>query len=191
MSLLPIGLTLLAAFGRDFVFPTLIRPRSIGGIVANVTVQETGLDELHVTDNPLEQGASVTDHSFKKPVSIVIRAAWSNSVAEALGNPFYVNEIYSNLQALQATRQPFQVLTGKRLYTNMLMQKLLVDTDEKTEYALMVVCECREIILVSTQTVQLPDATNMSSPEVNAPVQKQGPLSLLPGNNFNATAAAA
>ena len=57
-----------------------MRPqRSIGKIIAQITVEEKHHDEIEITDHPVEQGAAITDHAFKKPAEVVIRCAWSNS----------------------------------------------------------------------------------------------------------------
>lgn len=70
--------------------------RSIGPIVANVTIEERHVDELDITDHPVERGATISDHAFKRPSEVVIRCAWSNSpsspgtlsggIAGAIGN---------------------------------------------------------------------------------------------------------
>lgn len=56
----------------------LVKPRrSIGPFVATVTLEETHQDDLEITDHPVEVGASITDHAFKLPASLVIKAAWT------------------------------------------------------------------------------------------------------------------
>lgn len=59
----------------------LVKPRrSIGPFVATVTLEETHQDDLEITDHPVEVGASITDHAFKLPASLVIKAAWSEAM---------------------------------------------------------------------------------------------------------------
>lgn len=180
----------------------LIKPkRSIGPLVAQVTLQEVHTDTLEITDHPVEQGASITDHAFKRPAELVITCAWSNSpsgngsnslldaglAATVLGlqgansatvltgavggglggaisqtgagiqalltgnSPNQVKGIYQQLLKLQEERIPFDVSTGKRSYTNMLVRSLQVTTDKTSENALQVVATLRQIILVSTK----------------------------------------
>lgn len=50
------------------------------GIIANITVEERHTDELQITEHPVESGAMITDHTFKRPAEVVVRCAWSNSV---------------------------------------------------------------------------------------------------------------
>lgn len=53
--------------------------RSIGSIVANVTVEEHHHDELEITDHPVERGATISDHAYKRPNEVTIVCAWSAS----------------------------------------------------------------------------------------------------------------
>ena len=60
------------------------------------------------------------------------------------------------LLALQNAREPFDIVTGKRKYSNMLLEKLTVTTTPDSEHALMVTAECREVIIVRTQVMAVP-----------------------------------
>lgn len=185
MSLIPLGIGIAVADALDLINPVLFRQRNIGGFIADVTVEEIHSDQLRITDNPVEQGAAVTDHSYKLPASVVVKAGWSNSSAAAGGNPDYVDATYQALLDLQSTRQPFDIVTGKRSYTNMLMGRINARTDEATENVLMLDVECREIILVDTQTVSVPSA-NQASPEATAPPVNRGTVATMTinGNTF-------
>lgn len=48
-------------------------------IIANATIEEVHHDDLEITDHPVEQGASITDHAFKRPAEVVLKLGWSNS----------------------------------------------------------------------------------------------------------------
>lgn len=62
----------------------LVRPkRLIGPFVANATVEESHEDELEITDHPVETGAQISDHAYKLPYTVTIRAGWSASPAGA------------------------------------------------------------------------------------------------------------
>ena len=176
MSLIPLGISIGVAAALDLINPVLFLQRNIGGFIADVTVEELHFDALEITQHPVEQGAAITDHSYKRPASVVIRTGWSNSSLQALGDPNYVNDIYAQFLDLQDSRQPFDIVTGKRSYSNMLMTRLQVRTDEATENVLMMECECREVILVNTQTVTVP-SKNMASPEVTGNTVNRGAVS--------------
>lgn len=200
----------------------LIKPkRFIGPIVAQVTIQEIHNDTLEITDHPVEMGAVISDHAFKRPAELIITAAWSNSpsgngsnpllsaglAATVLGvqgansatvltgavggglggaidqtgagvqalltgnSPNQVNGIYQRLLRLQEERIPFDVSTGKRLYTNMLIRSMQVTTDKTSENSLQVVLTLRQVILVSTKPL-----TQSAPPEAQRFAQSTNPV---------------
>jgi hypothetical protein len=173
-GIIPVGVSLINALTDGLIGPIVIRQRNIGGFVADVTIREDHEDELVVTDNPVEQGADVTDHSFKAPARLTVDIGYSNSSVQANADPNYVNTQYANFLALQATRQSFDVITGKRNYTNMVITSLHTTTDQATENALFLTVKMREIIVVDTQTVSVPPSSNMASPQDNGATQGQG-----------------
>lgn len=124
--------------------------RSIGGIVAHVTIEETERDEVQVTQHPVEQGAPINDHAFKMPEEVAIRAGWNMQDGDLSAE----SGIYGMLLNWQASFIMFELVTGKRVHHNMLIQSMAVVTNSQTEYALLVDMNCREIILTKTQVTQ-------------------------------------
>jgi hypothetical protein len=185
-DIIPTGVSIATAAIESLVPPVLFRSRLIGPFVPQVTVEEEHIDELAVTEQPVEQGAAITDHSYKRPARLTVTAGWSNS--NNSGNALQVEEIYAGFLALQATRQPFVVITGKRFYKNMLITRLFTRTNKDYENSMILVCEMQEVILVSTQTVTVPPAANMKTPEVNAATVSTGTKALQPGTGLNASA---
>lgn len=53
--------------------------------VPQATIEERGTDDLEITDHPVEQGANIADHVYKRPCEVIIKAAWSNSPSAASG----------------------------------------------------------------------------------------------------------
>lgn len=171
-------------------FITIDPKRSIGSITAHVTMEEVATDELQITEHPVQQGANITDHAFKKQPDLVIRCGWSNAslggvlagvkgLISALtgGDAFgsdYVSGVYNQLLALQESRIPFDVSTGKRLYTNMLMRSLSQTTDEKSEYTLMVTAVFKQIKIVQTQATTLPPRDDQAQPADTAETADTG-----------------
>lgn len=174
MSLIPVGVNLLQAAALNLLGLIVVRQRNIGGFVADVTIREDHEDELVVTENPVEQGAEITDHSFKAPARLTVEVGYSNSSLSSFGDPNYVQDIYAAFLALQASRQPFDVITGKRFYTSMLITLLHTTSDKDTENVLFLQVKMREIILVNTQTVSVPPNGNMNNPTANGAPQNLG-----------------
>lgn len=180
--------------------------RSIGGIVAQLVQEETHTDELEITNHPVEQGASITDHAFKLPAQLVLRYSWSESPSPQPGLRGLVPsllpqqsqsiwDIYQKLLNLQVNRTLVDVYTGKRAYRNMLIQGLEQDTDASGDHRLPLTIRLQELILVSTTTASTSGVGASSDPNKvtftpTYPVQQGGTFQLLPAPNFNPAAVA-
>lgn len=150
--------------------------RSIAGIVPQVVVEEKHRDELVITNHPVQNGANITDHAYKQPAMVSLRYGWSSSGALFsldLGAPS-VDDVYRMLLDLQDGRQPFDVVTGKRNYSNMLIRSIDLVTDKTTEKSIIVDVLLQQIIIVETQAATLKSPTVMTMPEKTAPVTNAG-----------------
>lgn len=166
---------------------------NIGGIDIDATLEEIHHGSVQVTEHPVEQGALITDHSFMRPVEVLLRCGWSNSspsVLDTITEIFtsgslsvddYVGGIYSQLKALQERRTPFSIVTTLRTYQNMMLTSLQIVRDAKSANALMVTATCREVIIVSTQSTSLPPVAAQAFPIDTAPMNNVGTLTLLQG----------
>lgn len=173
--------------------------RNIGGILPNVTISEQHTDTLTITDHPVELGAQISDHAYKMPSELVMQVGWSDSslaltgvisgiVSGTLlsGSAIQsVRDVYKQLLALQESRIPFDVVTGKRSYRNMLIRSIAVTTDQATEAALMATVTMRQVIIVETSTTAL-KVKAQSKPSATAPTQDGGtvspkPVAAMPG----------
>lgn len=152
---------------------TISQPRTIDSITVDCTIEETGTDELVITEHPVEQGAAITDHAYKKPSRLVMRVGWWNGSANSTGET-YAEDTYNQLLALQLTRQPFEVMTGMRLYEDMLIASMSKTTDAKTAAILMLTVTFQQVILVQTTTTQVPPMANQANPQGTAPVVNGG-----------------
>lgn len=151
--------------------------RSIGGIIPDVTIEENLLDTLVITDHPVEQGAPITDHSFRNSAEVTMRVAWSNSrsISNSIvsgsilsGTINNVSELYRQLLDLQKSREPFDLVTGKRTYKNMLIKSIANTTARDSENSLALVLVLRQVNLVQAKTVDLAPADAQSSPQDTA-----------------------
>lgn len=133
-----------------------VRPaRSIGGLVMDVTVEETHTDDAEFSDHPIENGADITDHVILLPSGLTITAGVSDSGGTSAGDKRSV-EAYEKLLELRAERIPFDVVTGKRVYKNMLIRSLSHTTDKETENSILFTAELRQVIIVTIQAVSIP-----------------------------------
>jgi hypothetical protein len=180
-NFLQTGITVGASIGSEIVSAFFGPKRSINSPLGNfhlyVTFDERHHDELVITDHPVEQGASISDHAYKKPAELTLTIGWTNSSLAAITSlqmGGYSAYAYKTLLQLQAMRTPFSISTGKRKYQNMLIQSIDTTTDAKTENSLIVTMHCREVIIVQTTATQLQPADNMSSPQKTAAIANAG-----------------
>lgn len=168
-------------------FVTVRAKRSMGGLTAMVTVEETHLDTLTITSHPVEQGAEITDHAFKNPATLTLYLGWSDS---GVDQQDYVREIYEKLLKLQEDRKPLDVTTGKRNYENMLIESIATTTDQETETSLLVQVNLQQIIIVTTQTVTMPPREVQKEPERTAEPTEGGTRQPAPAKSANRSALA-
>ncbi|HAZ7556112.1 TPA: terminase small subunit [Escherichia coli] len=157
--------------------------RKIGMIVPSVVISEKHTDMLEITEHPVEVGAAVADHAYKKPSEVVMEVGFagggalldfaSNLTATSLLG-LSPQQTYQELLDLQESRIPFDVVTGKRLYSNMLIRALEVTTDKTTENVLSAVLTLREVLISRTQQITVADKTNMKEGASTSAVQNSG-----------------
>ena len=150
-----------------------IRPnRSIGGITGYVTLNETSIDKLTVTKHPVQQGASIVDHAFKEPTELNV-----SIITGANLKP--LSEIYEDFLKLQNDRIKFDIVTGKRSYTNMLLVSISNTTDKTSENILSLNLVFTEIITVEVTVTRVPPRSNQSNAGITGATQKGGKKSAL------------
>ncbi|HCL6252394.1 TPA: hypothetical protein N2Q11_005248, partial [Citrobacter freundii] len=91
-------------------------------------------------------------------------------------------ETYQQLLDLQSSRVPFDVVTGKRVYSNMLVRAIEVTTDKTSENVLNCTLTLREVIMSQTQSVSVADKSDMQDGVSTSAVQNSGTKSTTPPN---------
>ncbi|WP_426576557.1 phage baseplate protein [Xenorhabdus stockiae] len=143
--------------------------RRIGMIIPSVVISEKHQDSAEITEHPVQYGAAISDHAYDKPseVTMELGFAGGGSLIDGFDTPTKIfdfnteeilgrspKEIYEQLLKLKASKEPFDVLTGKRRYRNMLIRAIEVVTDKTSENVLMVTLTLREVIIVDTAIVE-------------------------------------
>lgn len=176
--------------------PVLIRiPRSITGsnssgqsftITADAVIEESHSDEATVTKHPVEQGATISDHAYKLPAELTLEYGWAMGSSQNTSNDItFLRKLYQQLLDLQVNRTLVQVLTGKRSYTNMFVAGIHETTDKHHENVLIVRLHLQEVLIATTQILQLSSQAVQLLPERTAPVINNGFQNLGTAPNFN------
>lgn len=139
--------------------------RKIGTIQVTVVINENTTDKLTITNQPVQQGAAITDHAFKEPTTFSCTLYFADNLTTSL------SKMYQNLLDLQSSREPFEIATPKRTYKSMLLQTLSQVTDKTSENCLAITLTAQEVIIVPVTTVflerrkqKLPKNTTPTSP---------------------------
>lgn len=170
--------------------PVLVKPvRNIDGIFCDAVIEENHSDSSVITEHPVEVGSVIADHVYRMPSELSLTYVWSaggqqNSAKDAS----FLKTMYQKFLTLKDNATLLQVVTGKRVYKNMVIRSIAERTDKATENILELHIDLREILLATTQTVQIPPAAQQANPQQTAAPLNQGQQQLQPGTNFNTTA---
>lgn len=160
-------------------------------LVPSVVVSEKHTDRLEITAHPVEKGAAVSDHAYKHPAEVILELGFAGGGSlldfadtrrAGLSLGLSPQETYQKIAALQALREPFSVITGKRTYENMLIKAIEVTTDRHSEHVLLCTLTLREVIITSTQKVQVAAKKDMKEGLSTSAVENAGTQSLQPVN---------
>ncbi|HDL7084436.1 TPA: hypothetical protein PXM35_000093 [Yersinia enterocolitica] len=165
--------------------------RKIGLLVPSVIISEKHLDALEITEHPVEVGAAVNDHAYKRAAEVTMEVGFAgggslldfvdtSTIGLSLGKS--PEEVYQELRDLQESRQPFDVITGKRKYSNMLIRGIEVTTDKTSENVLMCALTLREVIMSQTESVTVADKENMQDGVSTSAMQNTGTKAPAPAN---------
>jgi hypothetical protein len=175
----------------DFL-STLFRQQSrrVGVMVPDVVVSEKHSDQLEITEHPVERQTAegtgtVADHAYRRPSEVTMEVGFAgggslldfaDTTSFGLStplNPMSPTDVYEALIQMQRSREPLDVVTGKRTYSNMLIRGLEVNTDKTTENVLSATLTLREVILTSATTIQV-DKSDMATGASTSPVLNTG-----------------
>ncbi len=161
-----------------------------------VTIEEQHHDEMEILDHPIEVGAPITDHTFKRPAELTLHLGWTAQqlleLADDATQNEYLNalaEVYAQLLQGQANRVLYTVNTAKRVYQDMMVKGVSTLTDKENRNALMVTVTMRQLILVTTQIVSVSASPNLqANPMKTNPSVALARQTLRNGSTFKSSA---
>lgn len=176
MSFLSQPITLQRLFGRG--------DRKIDDITVQVIINEETNDTLTITKQPVQTGASITDHAYKEPTVLTMNILAQDNenfiptFSQVLSNfaspgTNGLAEIYKRFIELQESRRPFIVLTPKRIYKSMLISVIRQVTDKNTENILSLGVSFQEVVIVTIGVATVPPV-QQRLPKVTQAIQNKG-----------------
>ena len=166
--------------------------------VGQVTLEEVHHDEMEIVDHPIQQGANITDHAFKRPAELTLHIGWAGAnlvqygfLATTANGQTYLAQlaaIYSQLLLGQQAAVLYTVITGKRQYTQMLIKSMITQSDKDNENVLSVTLHMKQIFIAQVQVnaVASPQGAQFN-PQSTYPVQSNGRATLAPAAAFDNT----
>lgn len=133
---------------------------NIGGYFFDGFITVTHNKQLEITQNPVETGASIVDHSYVKPATVTMKIIVSDAHASLVEGQFSDSwsravSAWNVLKQLQEDRIPVSVLTKLDLYENMLIQNLQATDEANTYTTLSADVTLQEIPIARVRTVKI------------------------------------
>ena len=132
---------------------TMIKSPSFNKFFFDAVFSTEHQASVTVTKHPVQQGASITDHSYVEPNEVTLDIGMSDSMAGA-GADHSVNA-YATLRAMMVKREPLKLVTRLQVYNNMLITSMSAPDDKTTMNALRCTIYFTEIGIVSVAVVQI------------------------------------
>ena len=168
--------------------------KSIGGIQLDAVISDSHVNEVSLTNNPVEFGAEITDNAVVQPKQINILAEVSDTplgvaafgqivdlVTGLFGsstseNITRSNAAYNAVIQLQEEREPIQIQTKLKLYTDMIITKVTTIQDKDTSRIVRMSIDLQQVIITQSEIVQLSEDQLRagSAREQASPAEKSG-----------------
>ena len=146
--------------------------KSLGGIQLDAVISENHSNSLRLTKNPIELGADITDAIVEpKQLSIVAYVSDSPLGAAAFGeivdlitglfgssttsNITRSNAAYNAMVQLMEYREPIEVQTKLKLYSNMMITSLTASQDKNSSRMVAMNISLEEVIITESLVVKL------------------------------------
>lgn len=117
--------------------------RSIGGVFVDVVISEEHESEMEIAEHPVEKGAKISDHAWRLPYRVTLESAIAGERGVAS---------FQQLLDVQAAAEPFSLVTGLKVYQNMLIKRLTATRDRENARVLKFEAELQEVVIVNTES---------------------------------------
>ncbi|PZQ49758.1 MAG: hypothetical protein DI556_09815 [Rhodovulum sulfidophilum] len=139
------------------------RRTQIGWAAVDVAISTEHTREAEATQHPVEYGVMISDHIVRRPARLEISGFVTDTPLFAAG--FSLGTARSSatfhlLNSMLDARAPIYVLTPRRLYPSMVIERVRVP--EGREGALRFECSMKEITQVFSQSIALPPTAEVS-----------------------------
>ncbi|MEM0173063.1 MAG: hypothetical protein QXI16_00990 [Sulfolobaceae archaeon] len=128
---------------------------NIGGVFLDATISETHEYTSRATQFPVENGTMISDHIINEPVRLAITGIVSDSPVRYFSFFNRSTDAYNRLVRIHELKERITVVTGIKVYNNMILTSLTVPRDNSTGQALNFVMEFQQIIIDTSAQLNL------------------------------------
>lgn len=128
-------------FGKKYAKST------VGGVTLDATISEDHEFNSRVTNFPVEDGSIISDHIIKEPETLQITGIVTDTPLAILAAFNRSIDAFNRLIQIYENRERISVVTGIRVYTDMVMTSLQVPRNVQTGQSLTFVIELQKIFL--------------------------------------------
>lgn len=128
-------------FGRKYV------QSNVGGVFLDATLSEDHSYNSRVTNYPVEDGRIISDHVINEPETLQITGIVSDTPLSILA-PFNRSvDAFNRLVRIHSNRERITVVTGIKVYTDMVMTSLQVPRNVQTGQSLTFIIDLQKIFI--------------------------------------------
>ena len=127
----------------------------------DVTLDASLSHSMTVTEFPVEDGASISDHAQVMPARVTIRSIVSSTPLRVFSFDPIVGDArpraaFEVMTELQTNKERVRIVTDRKTYDDMMLTGLDTPIRKDTKHAFMFTASFREVRIVSSQVVTLP-----------------------------------
>jgi len=143
----------------------------IGDIVFDCTPSDSHSHTASATSNNVETGAKPGDHVDQNPDELTLDGIFSDLAGERL-ELNRAADLYDQLVELKESGEPVTVITGLRVYENMVLTAVESTRDASTGLTVPTSCSLQEQPRVDQQLTDIPPPPENKASEVQHTAQK-------------------
>jgi hypothetical protein len=128
---------------------------SVGGIFLDATLNENHQYNSRVTNYPVEDGRIISDHVINEPETVQITGIVTDTPISLLTSFNRSVDAFNRLVRLHTNRELVTVVTGIKVYTNMVMTSLQVPKNVQTGQSLTFIIDLQKVFLDSSVRLSL------------------------------------
>lgn len=165
----------------------------IGEIQVDAFIRENHSFSSELTEHPVENGSTIVDHIFNKPVSISLDGIITNTPMTLVGitsfdslRRFANNEsndfsqiAFAKIEEIFCKREPISIATSLKTYEDMVLESLSVERESGNSSSLKFSCTAKQIRIVAQKLIDIPKSNPKAEcikPKTKKGLQETKPL---------------